>query len=207
MSKSKPNKEEIEVAKEKRGYRVQIILAIIALVGTIGVTLLANIDKLRNITNSNTNQTTTTNSQSNSLQNIANNNANNILNTPPNTISLEFLQEHLRPIYFEKGNLELSENNKKILDEYVTLINQCDFIIVIEGHTSPNRPTENMPLSNQMATLVQVYLMDKGVDGKRLSRASFGGERNIQLGDNAYSWRVEFKVFKNWANLRQELDK
>lgn len=205
MSKSKPNKEEIEAAKEKRSYRVQIILAIIALVGTLGVALLANIDKLRNITNSNSNQVLT--SQSNSLQNIANNNSNNIPNTRPDTISLEYLQEHLRPIYFEKGNLKLSENNIKILDEYITLINQCDFIIVLEGHTSPNAPTENMPLSSQMADLVLSYLMDKGVDGKRLSRASFGGERNIQPGDNPYNWRVEFKVFKSWSKLGQELNK
>ncbi len=200
MSKPKPIKEEKEVAKEKRGYRVQIIVAIIALVGTLGVALLTNVDKLRN-TNSNTNQVATANSQANSLQNIttSNSNTNSLLNSYPKTISLEFLQEKLRPIYFEQGKTELSEDNMRILDDYISLINQSDFIIVIEGHIDAEDPDRNMKISSKLAYQVQEYMMNKGINGKKLSVVSFGGERNIKPEKSPYNWRVEFKVMKDWS--------
>jgi outer membrane protein OmpA-like peptidoglycan-associated protein len=191
MSKSKPTKEE-------KDYRLQIIVAIIALVGTLSAALLANLDKLRNITNSNANQAI--NTQADLPQNIANSNTNNI-STSSKTISLEFLQEQLRPIYFEfdEGNPKLSENNMRILDDYILLINQCNFIIVIEGHTDSEDPDTNTPLSRRIATLVYAHMLDKGISGKRLSVVSFGGERNIKPEKSPYNRRVEFKVLKDSA--------
>lgn len=45
MSKAKPIKEVKAPTKQEKGYRVQIIVAIIALVGTLGAALLTNLDK------------------------------------------------------------------------------------------------------------------------------------------------------------------
>lgn len=149
---------------------------------------------MRNITNANTNQVN--NSKADLHQNIVNSNSNNI-NTFPKTISLELLQEKLRPIYFEEVDSKLSENNMRILDDYASLLNQCDFIIVIKGHADAENLDNNFQLSRFRANLVYKYLLDKGISEDRFNVVNFGGERNIKLEKSPYNRRVEFKVIKN----------
>ncbi len=112
-------------------------------------------------------------------------------------------------LFFKTASAEIEDAGKKKLDEVATLIGNMelaidkdvDWIIRIDGHTDNTptaRDTNNWELSVNRALSVLNYLIDAGVNPKRLGATGFGEHQPIA--DNAtaegrrQNRRIEFKL-------------
>lgn len=100
-------------------------------------------------------------------------------------------------VHFEFNQYNLDENSKIILNKIAKfLIENTDKNIQINGHAD-ERGTEkyNMKLSKRRANSVYKYLIERGVDKKRMLVKAFGESVNI---GSSYeeNRRVEFSVIK-----------
>jgi OmpA-OmpF porin, OOP family len=104
-------------------------------------------------------------------------------------------------VQFETDSAVLLDRSKLLLDEVATVINEHPEIkrLVIEGHTdSAASHQHNMKLSEQRTDSVKKYLIEKGVDAKKLKTKAFGETKPIA--DNkteegrAQNRRVDFRV-------------
>jgi len=103
-------------------------------------------------------------------------------------------------IYFDFDRSALTEQAKTLLAEVGgILLAEKKFELTIEGHTD-ERGTEsyNMSLGSKRAKAVQQYLIDLGVEGKRLDTISFGESAPKVEGSGEEVWsqnrRAHFKV-------------
>lgn len=88
----------------------------------------------------------------------------------------------LKQVQFATGKATILPNSYPILDEVMRLLNVNPEIklLAIEGHTDNRGPDElNRKLSDDRANSVMQYLIDKGIDAKRLSAQGFGPSRPI----------------------------
>ncbi len=92
----------------------------------------------------------------------------------------------LHTIYFDYDKAALSAESKKMLSENIDWIKKNGkSSIQIEGHTDERGSVEyNLALGDRRAKSVRKYLVDSGIDGKRLKVISYGKEKPMVTGDN-----------------------
>ncbi len=101
-------------------------------------------------------------------------------------------------IAFAPNRTEITAATRPVLDQAVAVLKEHTSVRVqIEGHTDNAGPAEqNRTLSQQRADAVRQYMIDKGIDGSRLTAVGFGPDKPIA--DNktaegrAKNRRVEF---------------
>jgi len=116
--------------------------------------------------------------------------------------------------YFKRGEYTLTPEIKEVLDKVAGLLKDPDIKnkVRVEGHTdnTPLRrktiPRDNWELSTQRAVSVVKYLIEKGVNPKRLSAAGYGeyrplpGNTNNTPEERALNRRVEIILL--WEESR-----
>ncbi len=104
-------------------------------------------------------------------------------------------------ILYETGQAVIQKQSYKILDDVAKVLLQNPEVgpVLIEGHTD-NRGSHayNLDLSNRRAKAVEDYLVNKGVDRKRLRSKGFSFDRPIASNDTplgrAKNRRTDFKL-------------
>ncbi len=92
----------------------------------------------------------------------------------------------LHTIYFEYDKAGLTSEAKKLISENIDWIKKNEkSTIQIEGHTDERGSVEyNLALGDRRAKAVRKYLVDSGIDGKRLKVISYGKEKPVATGDS-----------------------
>jgi OOP family OmpA-OmpF porin len=122
---------------------------------------------------------------------------------PPTAKTSEDKIDISEDVLFDEGKATLVERSKTLLDDIARELNEHPEVlkIQIEGHTdSIAGPKLNMKLSNDRVATVKAYLVEKGINPKRLATKGFGETKPIA--DNkteegrAKNRRVEFRIVK-----------
>lgn len=101
-----------------------------------------------------------------------------------NRINFDFDKYDIRP-----GDAKILEENAKVLKEHP------DVNITIEGHCCEIGTAEyNMALGWKRAKATRDYLVNLGIDAKRLSTISYGEERPLDPRDLPKNRRAEFVI-------------
>jgi len=106
----------------------------------------------------------------------------------------------LQGIQFESGKYVIKPVSFKLLNQIaVTLIKNPTYIIEVQGHTdNVGKPANNLTLSDKRAEAVKDYMINAGVDAKRLSSHGYGDTvpvtSNATAKGKALNRRVEFVV-------------
>lgn len=112
----------------------------------------------------------------------------------------QVFQKALNGIEFQTGKATIKKSSNKILDQIVTIMNENPaYLLLINGHTdNVGKADKNLTLSNDRANAVKTYLVNKGVDEKRMTAKGFGQEKpvadNKTAAGRAKNRRVEFVV-------------
>jgi chemotaxis protein MotB len=116
--------------------------------------------------------------------------------------------------YFKPGSAELNDDAKRVLHLIYKTFADIPNLIRVEGHTD-NTPIlpgselskkfkSNWELSSQRAINVLKYLIDLGIDKRRLSAAAYGDTRPVETNDvpegRAYNRRVEIIILRDEIN-------
>jgi outer membrane protein OmpA-like peptidoglycan-associated protein len=98
----------------------------------------------------------------------------------------------IRPVLFEFDTYNLQHKFYSNLDLAVTMLNKNPLMkIQIQGHTDNIGSLEyNMGLSEKRARVVKRYLIDKGIDGARISTIGYGFTQN-RASNNSASGRAQ----------------
>jgi chemotaxis protein MotB len=104
-------------------------------------------------------------------------------------------------VLYEIGDATLRERAFSLLNRLSDVIGNWQYSLMIEGHTdnspiqTPQFPS-NWELSTARAISAMRYLVDRGVDARRIGVAGYADQRPIQLNDTAESRtanrRIEF---------------
>jgi outer membrane protein OmpA-like peptidoglycan-associated protein len=123
---------------------------------------------------------------------------------PPETPRVVVKKDHIQlseAIYFEADHAGIRAESNELLDEIAQVINAHGELVKIrvEGHTdSWGNPAANLALSKKRAMMVRSYLIERGVDARRLIAEGFGSENPIASNDNedgrAKNRRVSFTI-------------
>jgi OmpA-OmpF porin, OOP family len=106
----------------------------------------------------------------------------------------------LNNIFFDYNKYELKEKSKTELDELVKFMKEnIDVEGEISGHTdNTGNPQSNLTLSLNRAKSVYDYLINAGIDTKRLSFKGYGATKPDSTNDTeegrAQNRRIEFKI-------------
>lgn len=108
----------------------------------------------------------------------------------------------LKNIFFEFDKYDLQDKSKTELEKMVRFLTENPLIkIEIGGHTdNDGSPAYNLKLSQNRAQSVASYLLQYGIDIKRISQKGYGADRPIQPNDSEENKqanrRIEFKILK-----------
>ncbi|TNE53287.1 MAG: hypothetical protein EP338_12185 [Bacteroidetes bacterium] len=108
----------------------------------------------------------------------------------------------INDILFETSSYSLTKKSKFILQQFARFLQENESItIMIQGHTDDvGNDAENMKLSENRAQSVKKYLIELGVEGKRLSAKGFGETRpkvpNKDYNSRAINRRTDFMIQK-----------
>jgi len=103
-------------------------------------------------------------------------------------------------VLFEAGKAKIDRDSTGLLDLVAATAQRCPTsAIEVDGHTDKGgTPDANLALSKDRAQAVVSWLVDAGVDAKRLTAAGFGETRPIAPNDTedgkAKNRRIEFTV-------------
>lgn len=104
-----------------------------------------------------------------------------------------------KPVTFKTGSAELTDEGKQALKPIKEFLTQKDYITTlrVEGHTDNSAPeSSNQKLSEQRALAVCKWLVENGIDCKRLIAVGFGTTKPIASNDTpmekAKNRRMEF---------------
>lgn len=109
----------------------------------------------------------------------------------------------LQAIEFQTGRAVILKESFPILDEVVTLLTARPTLrLGLYGHTDDRgRPAMNLDLSRQRARACLQYLVERGIDEKRLEADGFGHTKpvadNTTDAGRAKNRRVEFKILND----------
>ncbi len=110
------------------------------------------------------------------------------------------LAQALSGIQFESGRDVIKRTSYLILDNVVKVMNDHpEYMLEISGYTdNTGRAESNLTLSDRRAKAARQYLIDKGIDGGRMTAKGYGianpiADNNTAAG-RAKNRRVEFKV-------------
>lgn len=108
----------------------------------------------------------------------------------------------LKNIFFEFDKYELQDKSKTELEKMVRFLTENPLMkIEIGGHTdNDGSPAYNLKLSQNRAQSVASYLLQYGIDIKRISQKGYGADRPIQPNDSEENKqanrRIEFKILR-----------
>jgi len=104
-----------------------------------------------------------------------------------------------QPVTFKTGSAELTDEGKEALKPIKEFLTQKDYITTlrVEGHTDNSAPeSSNQKLSEQRALSVCKWLIENGIDCKRLIAVGFGSTKPVASNDTpmdrAQNRRMEF---------------
>ncbi|HEY4183126.1 MAG TPA: OmpA family protein, partial [Kofleriaceae bacterium] len=111
--------------------------------------------------------------------------------------------EILDMVYFEYNKAVIKNQSFPILDAVAATMqgNPSIQLIEVQGHTDERgNDAYNLDLSDRRAAAVKKYLVDKGVDEKRLESQGYGETQPIDNNHNEAAWaknrRVAFLILK-----------
>lgn len=111
-----------------------------------------------------------------------------------------FVETYYLPVLFESNKYEITENNKSSIDAlFKTMSDSSEMQIEIGAHTdNVGSDTYNQQLSQKRAASIRAYLVEKGIEGERITAKGYGetkpvGDNNTEEG-KAKNRRVEIKV-------------
>ena len=95
-----------------------------------------------------------------------------------------------RDINFDFDKFNLSEEARELLKKHAGWLNKNkDVMIVVEGHCDEKGTTEyNLALGERRAGAAAKFLVDMGVDAKRIKTISYGEELPLDPGHNEEAW-------------------
>ena len=105
-------------------------------------------------------------------------------------------------ILFSSGSYILTENTKKIINEFSKFLNENPTIqISIQGHTDDQgEASKNVTLSQNRANAVKEYLISLGINTERLEAIGYGSSKPKVPNDNEenrkMNRRTEFQILK-----------
>jgi peptidoglycan-associated lipoprotein len=93
-------------------------------------------------------------------------------------------------IHFAFDRFDLRQDAREILDMHAKwLTKHTEYVLRIEGNCDERGTVEyNLALGNRRANSAMKYLVDRGVDTKRISTISYGKERPLDPGHNEEAW-------------------
>ncbi|MDO9585323.1 MAG: peptidoglycan-associated lipoprotein Pal [Syntrophales bacterium] len=96
----------------------------------------------------------------------------------------------LADIHFDFDKFSLKDEERAILNEHAEWLNKNkDVMIVIEGHCDERGTTEyNLALGERRASAAARFLVDMGIDAKRIRTISYGEELPLDPGHNEEAW-------------------
>ena len=96
----------------------------------------------------------------------------------------------LKDIHFDFDQYSISQEDRKILSSHADyLLKNKNVKIVIEGNCDERGTTEyNLALGDRRAQEAKKYLVNSGVDQKRIKTISYGKERPLDPDHNEEAW-------------------
>ncbi len=119
-----------------------------------------------------------------------------------NRISLMISED----LSFDSGKYKLKTGIKKLLKNFVKVINRYDFPINITGHTDSTiaPKVDNLLLSLDRAVIIASFLIEKGVKASRVSVSGYGQYRpiysNLTKEGRKKNRRVQINIIINRSN-------
>ncbi len=112
----------------------------------------------------------------------------------------QLFQKALQGIQFETGKSTIKPVSFKILDDVAKVLSEnTTYLVEIQGHTdNVGKKDANQLLSENRAKAVRDYLINKGIDEKRITSNGYGDTKpvlpNTTTANKAKNRRVEFVV-------------
>jgi len=102
----------------------------------------------------------------------------------------------LHNIYFAQGDYKILDQSFQEISEIVLLLNQYpDMVIRLEGHTDRlGGRSANMVLSENRVQEIKKYLINSGINQKRVKTAAFGGSKPISTEGTEESRQLNRRV-------------
>lgn len=110
------------------------------------------------------------------------------------------MKRAMKGLFFETGSDKIKAESYPILDAVVKVMKvHKEYGLAIEGHTDNTGNADfNKQLSKKRAEAAKKYLIEKGIDGGRLTAEGFGPDKPIADNNTkegrALNRRVEFKI-------------
>ncbi len=105
-------------------------------------------------------------------------------------------------IYFDEGSSVLNiSTNKETFDQVVKLVSQTDWVLFIEGHSSPGE-SDGLMLSSLRAAAVYKEMVQRGIKPEKITTVFYGDARPFEDSSKSIneikklSRRVEFIIRK-----------
>ena len=121
-----------------------------------------------------------------------NNNAQNAGLKNPEETSYEMRKEKrgLEDIHFDFDKYNIRQEDRKILSRNAAyLLKSKNMTIIIEGNCDERGTAEyNMALGERRADEAKKYLVNLGVDSKRITTISYGSEKPLDPGHDEDAW-------------------
>jgi outer membrane protein OmpA-like peptidoglycan-associated protein len=105
-------------------------------------------------------------------------------------------------IYFDTDKATIKKESEAALAEIVKLMNSYpDLRVEIQGHTdNQGNKDHNLKLSKMRADSVKNYLVQKGIDAKRMEASGYGSDKPVASNDTddgkSKNRRVELKKIR-----------
>ena len=106
-------------------------------------------------------------------------------------------------VAFSPGTSELEPRSRPTLDAVAETLrgNPEIEIVEVQAHTSGiGDPDANQALSDQRAAVVLMYLIDAGVEPRRLTAKGYGDTQPIARGEPAKNERVAFVILQRFSD-------
>lgn len=96
----------------------------------------------------------------------------------------------LEDVHFDFDQAILNSEARNSLSKNVEILkNNPDVLVQIEGHCDERGTVEyNLALGQKRATAVRNYLVEAGVDSKRIFTISYGKEKPVDAGHTEEAW-------------------
>lgn len=106
----------------------------------------------------------------------------------------------LSRVHFDFDKSDIKSEYKKTLEDNASWLKQNkDTKVTVEGHCDERGTEEyNVALGQRRAKTTKDYLVNLGVDSKRLSTKSYGEEKSLETCHNESCW---------WKNRRADFSK
>lgn len=121
-----------------------------------------------------------------------------------NRIEKDFIMEPLRVgqimkfdnILFEQSKAILLQDSYSVLDRLVDiLIHNQGMVIQLEGHTDLRGPSRaNRKLSGERVKVIRSYLINKGINRRRVKTKAFGGSHPLSTENSAEARKLNRRV-------------